>query len=251
MTEMYHRRLDDALLRDFMRGFFGYGNPNARVWLIGLEEGAGEDIQEIEARLRTWALHRRQFEDARDYHIAFGLPECFQDPPKPGRTWTRLIRLLLGAKGDQFSRDQVLAIQRERWGRLNGAVCLPELRPLPSQTTKHWGYSRWTDAPDLATRASYRRAWTQPRIASLRTLISTFKPPVVIFYGKSELRRWEAIAGGKFELIGPAEMGVAQYQGTHWFWVRHPGDYIPDSYFEVAGRQIGSIADRSIFQSIA
>lgn len=242
--------LDTALLHDFMRNFFGYGNPRASVWLIGMEEGAGRGFREIKARLGAWARSRRQFEDARDYHIAFGLDECFTETPKSSKTWTRLIRLLLATRGVDADRNRLLDIQRSRWGRLSGSVCLAELLPLPNPNTSHWCYDHWTADPDLCTRRSYRKAWLAPRVAALRQLLSDHRPAVVVFYGKSNLQHWQAIAETSLVPQSEMDLGVAHRNGTYWFSIRHPGDYLPDDYFDRAGQLIGRTAGRQHFVGI-
>ncbi len=47
--------LDEELLEDFCGTFAGYGNLDADVWFIGMEEGSGHTEVEIETRLRRVA----------------------------------------------------------------------------------------------------------------------------------------------------------------------------------------------------
>lgn len=247
MMEQDNNKLDKDLLHEFMRSFYGYGNPEARVWLVGMEEGAGHGFEEISSRLGVWAQNHRSFEDARDYHIAFGLPEYFAPKPKAGRTWTRLIRLVLAAKGAPQDRETILEIQRDRWGRMGGAVCLPELLPLPNPTTRHWGYGEWTGDTNLATRGKYRKVWLTPRIDALRRLVSKHRPRVVVFYGKSNAPYWERIVGRPLAPEPSLDMGRADDGVTSWFSIRHPGDYLPGDYFSQAGDLIGQAVGRSVF----
>ena len=43
--------LNDKTLESYIHNFYGYGNPRAPYWFIGMEEGGGEDIQNIERRV--------------------------------------------------------------------------------------------------------------------------------------------------------------------------------------------------------
>ena len=63
--------LDELLLDDFMRSFFGYGSYQADYWFVGLEEGGGNSIEEVMSRLEIWNYQERQeLEDVRIYHEA-------------------------------------------------------------------------------------------------------------------------------------------------------------------------------------
>ncbi|MFL7892770.1 MAG: hypothetical protein AB8I56_11970, partial [Anaerolineales bacterium] len=64
---------NDTLLEDFINRFFGYGNFKGKYWFIGMEEGGGNSLEEINRRLDAWDMRgRREVEDVADYHRAFG-----------------------------------------------------------------------------------------------------------------------------------------------------------------------------------
>jgi hypothetical protein len=46
--------IDPDILRWYMHTFVGFGTPDAPVWFIGLEQGGGEDLPELERRLAAW-----------------------------------------------------------------------------------------------------------------------------------------------------------------------------------------------------
>jgi hypothetical protein len=45
--------LNQTVLKDFMKSFFGYGRWSAPIWLIGIEEAGGKTEREIEKRLNV------------------------------------------------------------------------------------------------------------------------------------------------------------------------------------------------------
>jgi hypothetical protein len=45
---------NDQLIEDFGANFFGYGRTDAPVWFIGMGEGGGGSIDEINRRFIAW-----------------------------------------------------------------------------------------------------------------------------------------------------------------------------------------------------
>jgi hypothetical protein len=58
--------LEPELLQDFICGFYGYGNLGAKYWFIGLEEGGGTSIDEIQHRLEPNAILESNFFEWRE-----------------------------------------------------------------------------------------------------------------------------------------------------------------------------------------
>lgn len=88
------------LLDAFTQRFAGYGNAQAPVWFIGMEEGSGQSLAELRRRVEAWAERGcRTLEDLPSYHHAIGLPRHFVSPWPLQRTWTPLLRFLLAWRG--------------------------------------------------------------------------------------------------------------------------------------------------------
>ena len=103
----------DNLLETFIHNFYGYGNYQANYWFIGMEEGGGNSIEEINRRLNSWNNRGKfELEDVAEYHFAIGIPEHFRDPAKLQPTWNKLIRTLLSAQGQPGSTDDVREYQK-------------------------------------------------------------------------------------------------------------------------------------------
>ena len=60
--------LPDTLITDYAQTFFGFGNWNAKIWFIGIEEAGGADEADVQRRLIAWAEHgRRDLENAPEF----------------------------------------------------------------------------------------------------------------------------------------------------------------------------------------
>lgn len=150
--------LDPELTLDYMRGFLGYGNPKAKWWFIGAEEGGGSSVEEVEARITQWHERKQQLiEDLREFSNAVGhgleswFCRCGRNGPPTQSTWRPLIRVMLTAKkvidGDQsidVTVDQIREFQLNHWGvgaKHDGQLFLSEVQPLPARGVGHWPYA--------------------------------------------------------------------------------------------------------------
>jgi hypothetical protein len=207
--------IDEARLRDFVRLFFGYGSWAAPLWFIGMEEGGGNSIDEIERRLRAWD-GSDALADIGEYHNEIGGTDWFARHPPLQTTWAKLIRVVLASHGQQqATTEDVRAYQRDHLGRRAGETAIIELLPLPSPSTSAWLYPSWGVAL-YATREDYVRAELPGRIAELRRRLLQHKPKVVVFYGLGYREHWEAIAGGRFESV----------EGTRFFALKRESLFI-------------------------
>lgn len=134
--------LDDKTVKAFIEGFFGYGNWAAPIWFVGMEEGGGESVAEIRRRIDAWSSRgQHDLEDLVEYHEAIGVMKHLGERAKLQPTWSKLVHVLLGIRGDVATPATVREYQTTNWGRRNGASCLIELLPLPSPGISDWIYS--------------------------------------------------------------------------------------------------------------
>ena len=236
--DMIDNKLDDQLLQDFMDGFYGYGNYNAPYWFIGMEEGGGNSIEEINRRLMTWERRgRREVEDVADYHREFGISKYWEAKPPLEATWNKITRILLASKGAPPTTEDVRMYQRDHLGREGKETCLLELLPLPSPSTNHWLYADGSHLPTLADRQIYRD-WLIPiRIKRLHARILEHRPPFVIFYGKTYLEHWQAIVGA-YPLLRVEDLDIykAKDQDTLYIVTNHPvATGVTNAYFHAVG----------------
>lgn len=238
--------LDDTLLEAYINSFYGYGNSTAKYWFVGMEEGGGNSLEEIETRLNLWDKRgRNELEDLFEYHQALGVLKYFGEKPKTQSTWKYLIRLLLSAENQPFTLDKLIdeikSYQANQLGRKAGETALIELLPLPSPSVNQWTYGEWSSLPYLNTRKSYRAYCLPKRIRFLQQRILDCQPRHVIFYGSGYATYWEAIADTKFQPIevGNFQAYVGKKSGTRFVMTVHPAARgITYEYFEKIGELI-------------
>ena len=235
-------KLDDALLEEFMTGFYGYGDWDAKVWFVGMEEGGGKDIAEIDKRLRTWEqLGKNELVDVCVYLSTIGVAKFFDlNKPVLQRTWGNLIRLLLSLQDKlPLNSNSIKGYQASEWGRSSGETCLIELYPLPSPSTRDWKYAEWSSLPCLVNRTVYHYSLFKERADFIRLKIETHKPSKVIFYGSVYNNLWEGVIRGKFAAVESLKLWQAGNAHTDFYIIRHPVAHgLTTAYFEDIGRYI-------------
>jgi hypothetical protein len=239
--------LDGQLLRDFMAGFYGYGHVGATYWLIGLEEGGGASIDEIQHRLETWnALGRPELADLQQFHSKAGFTRWFGIRPPLQATWKQLIRTVLAADGQPADIESIRNYQRDLLGRRAGRTALIELMPLPSASTSSWLYAE-AGLDVIRDRERYSAAVLEERIAAIRRLIGSHQPQVVIFYGVNRRQVWTSIAGGAFVASDDEDFWFHSTQSTLFLMTRHPAARgARNEEFESAGRFVRSRPGRQL-----
>jgi len=235
-------QFDDILLEDFMNRFYGYGNYQGDYWLIGMEEGGGSSFDDIEKRLATWKKRGRQeLEDLAEYHIEMGITSLFRKRPKIQNTWGKLIRIIFASTGQIPTTNQVRDYQRDNLGRVNGNTCLVELLPLPSPSTGHWLYGKYSQLPFLENRAKYKESLLAKRISHLQKQINQFQPKAVIFYSFTYREYWQQIAQVDFSPDSNGDFFVGNSGRQEFLIIKHPATIgLRNDYFHRAGNYIES-----------
>jgi hypothetical protein len=229
------------LIDSFVHRHFGFGNPSGKYWLIGMEEGCGDDRAELFRRFQIWdELGQNEIDDVAEYHLRLGIPEFFQDPVKLQYTWAHLIRLVLSTESRPSDVAAVKSYQKDYLGRPDGETCLLELMPLPSPSLGIWPYGEWTGLPYLNSREEYRQTCIPWRVARLREMIRTFCPPVIVFYGTSYRMLYEQAIGYSFGQEEEGAKWAVDGDGkTLFLLVKHPAARgVNAAYFEQVGQEI-------------
>jgi len=222
----------------------GYGDFNADTWFIGMEEGGGKCLEDIQTRINTWSERgERVLEDCAEYHHAIGAGHLFTPPVRKAQsTWEWLIRAQLKSEGKAHDINAAKVMQGERWLRHGSKTCGLELLPLPSPKTKDWFYKDFTSDPILRSRASYRETMLPTRIIAIKNAINEYKPRNVVFYSKTYLKDWQKIAGVDFvEVDG---LHITQSGSTSFICTVHPawpirgGKGVKLAYWEKIGARL-------------
>lgn len=232
--------LNDTLLLNFISNFYGYGNYDADVWFIGMEEGGGNSVEEINTRLNAWDQRgRHELEDLADYHAAIGITKFFDGQPRSQPTWNKLIRVWFAIRGKSAELSAIKSYQAQEFARSSGDTCLIELMPLPSPNINRWIYGESSGLSYLKDRQTYHEMVRPQRIAHIRALITQFQPRGVIFYGMQYQQWWQEIAGVQFKSIEVAgfKAEIARNTYTTFMSIAHPTTRgITNAYFEAVGK---------------
>jgi hypothetical protein len=239
--------------------FWGYGNLESPIWLVGMEEGF-RSTHDSEADKK---MLERQFSlptvngmfDARRpiNHSLSDLtnlsPFLPSAGPRPQSTWKFPIMLYLFLRNGKYpSEDEILNFQRFVLadGEKNEMATL-ELSPLPSPDINSWLFG---DIAGFETRKSYERSYQKERSKGLRDLVQKYSSTLklVIFYSankKTHLPIWAEAIGKMpnelteithqlyFEKINKTSICIIPQN--------HRGSMSPDRLYEYAKKIKGEI----------
>ncbi len=182
------------LLLDFNNRFLGYGSLDSDFWLIGPEQGGGENVEEVYRRASVWSeREKRETEDLHDYHAALR----FDWTQKIQPTWGGLIKVILSFKGKSIDPGSVMEFQRNELGRADGENCVLDVCPFPSRSNSDWGLAG-LGLGSLSTRERYEADCVPDRCILFGEKIAHYKPGLVLFYGSKQRSQWEQISDRPF-----------------------------------------------------
>jgi hypothetical protein len=232
--------LDDRLLQEYIDRFYGYGNYAGSFWLVGMEEGGGDSLAEVQSRIAAWEHRGKpEVDDVAEFHALTGLDKWFRRDPPLQRTWAKLIRLLLVAEGQVPEVAAAKAFQGAELGRRGSRTCILELLPLPSPSSSEWLYSSCSSIASLRDRNTYREHVAPMRVQHLRTRIREHQPALVLFYGLVYRNWWEQVSGVSFDRTEIDAFYLATSDTTLFALTRHPTHTgVTNRYFEEAGRLV-------------
>ena len=199
--------LKTEILEKYIKTFYGHGNIKSDYWFISLEEWGRYTEAEFNTRLSVWEERGcRELEDCPLFYLELGdRSGWFRDKPALQSTWKMYIRLYLYLIGNQHfeekntieQREYLKRYQRDQFGKINGDMCIMELRPLPSPKVQEWEYGERSDLPYLKTRQEYMEHIDPFRIEELKNKIKKNEPRHVFFCSTSQSNKkiWEKIIG--------------------------------------------------------
>ncbi|HSM70556.1 MAG TPA: hypothetical protein VK851_03350 [Anaerolineales bacterium] len=235
-------KLNDTLLLQFANTFYGYGNYQAPYWFLGMEEGGGNSIDEINRRFSTWEMRgAMELEDVAEYHIALGFPEFFSSKSKIQNTWGKQIRFIFGVNNKPVDTEIVRDYQRDAWGRKSSNNCIIELFPLPSPGTGDWIYGEASNLDILKDRKTYRNSFFPTRIKHIQHTIEEFQPKVICAFSFTYMNYWEVLTGGKFYENEKENYFSNSIGNTKIVVLQHPAARgVRSEYFYNVGRSVAN-----------
>lgn len=233
-------RLKD--LNKYLEGFLGYGSKSPKIIFVGMEEGGGETLENIETRLKIWPKYNQSsLVPLKDFSIDLGYQDFFKNNPRSQITWRALIKILLSIEKKDTSLNSVKEFQKNKLGAQRSNHALIELMPLPSPSTNKWPYSTIDNLPFLSSRESYFNYLIEKRINLLKAYIDSSNPQLVLFYSYTYLEHWEKISDTQFNDIQPNDFLYGKNDNTHFVISKHPASFVRKQYFEDIGTFLKSI----------
>lgn len=161
---------------EHLLGFIGYGDRDANLWYLGMEEGGGGE-DNLRARLNF-----STFEDNYVAHKKLGITKFHEGNRNIQRTWRGMCVLSLLLSGKDTDKDSIRAYQADVLGRSGSKTLLCELMPLPKPRIGSWGYESLL--PQFDSREDYYTQIMPSRISLLQKLYRDTRPSLVVGYGK-------------------------------------------------------------------
>lgn len=172
---------------DRIEGFIGYGNDEAPIVFVGMEEGLA-DAESLDSDLQFRSTYDSPIMDVEVAHrgLTDG-PALFVDSPRAQRTWWVMADLMLHYEGklpaDKAARSAARTRYRaKRLGRQGGDTLLAELLRYPHPAIDDWLYAKYKK---YASRDEYEARLLDERVGLLREVLGSHLRSAIICYGKS------------------------------------------------------------------
>jgi hypothetical protein len=189
-----HSSIDWKAIEDFV----GFGNPDAHVLFLGMEEGLSADVS-LEDDLAARSGYRK-YEDLFKAQTSAGrLMGYFGTDPKSQRTWRPMCHLMLRRSHvADIDNEKRCRYQADHLGREDGDTLLAELLPYPNPNTDVWPYGE---------RYPNRESMVDERVKLLENAFEKSHFELVVAYGKGNWEHYRRIfeapqwnANGAFEV---------------------------------------------------
>lgn len=188
------RLMSDAIKWEAIEAFVGYGNPDAPIVFVGMEEGLAD-----RESLHQDLLCRSAFKTIMDLEIGHRClakgPNLFTERPRAQRTWWVMADVMLhydrSVPADKRERSAARKHYRTKvLGRDGGDTLMSDLLPYPHSDVKEWlyaPYGRFEDRDDYLTSVLDRR------IDLLRKTISGHPRQAIVCYGRGDWRYFKKL----------------------------------------------------------
>lgn len=168
--------------------FIGYGNLQAPVWFLGMEEGGGgEDRIRIQSGFEP-------IEDLRDAHVyKLGISRHHCGSRALQSTWNKMCQIMLSLAEIQPDLQTRRIYQAGHLGRLAGDTLLAELMPIAKTSLKTWEYHELI--PMFRNRQQYYDEVLPVRLLKYIELVSLHSPRLIVAYGRAYWHHYQSILG--------------------------------------------------------
>lgn len=177
-------------LLELLKAFRGYGNPSARIWFLGMEEGAPKDEKRLD----------REVEKRMNFRPIMGLDEAHElldrrlgsIETRLSSTWiwmARFARAIIDQSDDWIDLEKAKRYVIEELGQLEKKTFVTDLLPLPAHNNSIFPYKTL-----FIRRKDYEEKVIPERIKMLQDMIAEYKPRYVFAYGKKYREHYRFLA---------------------------------------------------------
>lgn len=176
----------ELMLIEYSKQYRTQGNRDGKFWFLGIEEGGGGSIAEVDAMLAKWDRQGKPDQSVlRDPNNPSLNDGWFGTKERPDwgpiqTTWGAQIRVLLSMQGLPCGTEDVRQYQMNAFGLEKGETCLMEMLPLPNPGVGNWIYSDLTDDPNFSSREVFTKYVLNSRISRFLELVELHSPTAVI-----------------------------------------------------------------------
>lgn len=212
------------LVQDRIKTFWGYGNLESDIWLVGMEEGYGESVDETLIKRLKATANGSVFDIVEDMSFDPAHMKWFKIGAATQKTYRKFVFFLLYLQLGRAPRvEEVREYQIKKFGRKSSDHAILELMPLPCKSTKKavWIYEAF-GMQGLSSRKEYLKTYMPGRIEALRELIQQHKPQLVIFYSFSYRKYWDLVIQKPLTELIPKNLSVAKDDSIIYAVVPHP-----------------------------
>jgi hypothetical protein len=183
--------INDSDYFDYVKNFFGYGNFDSSLYIIGMEEGGGES----DHRICSW---KGRFEKAPlmdSYEVHKNMPGLWKyytgdvNKERFQATISKLIRFVVAPYFNYNSSHHKpwLDFQANYFGRILSDTspyrhCKMELYPVPCKDNKSWD-DKYRNIFKCETKKEFRKKIADHRVDYIVKMIRAHKPKIVLMYG--------------------------------------------------------------------
>lgn len=167
-----------------IRSFLGYGNLDAPIWFVGLEEGLGAAaVEDCEHNLRARAGFHRTM-DLHEAHLLLhehGKPIDLENEDEKKTftaVWLWMAKIVLARKSGHrpAGSQEVKEYVRTKLGRSKEETFLTELSPIPRKRARR-------ESGCFEVLGEWSADDEKQRAIQIHELLTKFSPSIVICYG--------------------------------------------------------------------
>jgi len=245
----------ESMLVEYSEQFKTQGNRAGDYWFLGIEEGGGGTVEEVESMLAYWDRNGRSEESYINNPERGIIGDTWFERgdgtlPKIQKTWGAQIRVLLSMQGKPSEREDVRRYQANCFGTPTGETCLMELLPLPNPGLDRWIYSELSDLDQFRSRDQFIEKYMDTRIERFIELVKFHQPVSVVgvCYGLGQMLEkhlsnvsWVKANTGK----RPGRAMIGEIDNTVVAITYHPNTPMtaPNAWYSQLGQTITARSD--------